>query len=68
MIDDAQGNTLWTGGNTIYPTDLFVWSQWLFRGPARALAVLCIGIAAVCRLSILFMEELLEFPAFHRRL
>ena len=47
---------------------IFVWSQWLFRVPATALAVLYLDIGAVWVLSLLLAEELLKFPVFHRRL
>ena len=62
------GNTLRASGDTIYVMHIFVWSQWLFRVPATALAVLYFDLAAVWVLSILLLEELLKFPAFHRRL
>ena len=62
------GNTLRASGDTIYVMHIFVWSQWLFRVPATALAVLYFDLSATWVLSILLFEELLKFPAFHRRL
>ena len=62
------GNTLRASGDTIYVMHIFVWSQWLFRVPATALAVLYFDVSAVWVLSIILWEELLKFPAFHRRL
>lgn len=62
------GNTLRASGDTIYVMHIFVWSQWLFRVPATALAVMYFDVPAVWVLSILFIEELLKFPVFHRRL
>lgn len=62
------GNTLRASGDTIYVMHLFVWTQWLFRVPATALAVLYFDFSAFWVLSLLFWEELLKFPAFHRRL
>lgn len=62
------GNTLRASGDTIYIMHLFVWTQWLFRVPATALAVLYFDLSAFWVLSLLFWEELIKFPAFHRRL
>lgn len=62
------GNTLRASGDTHYVMHLFVWSQWLFRVPATALAVLYFDISAVWVLSLLFWEEIIKFPAFHLRL
>ena len=62
------GNTLRASGDTIYVMHIFVWSQWLFRVPATALAVLYFDVSAVWVLSIILWEELIKFPAFHRRL
>ncbi len=62
------GNTLRAAGDTIYVMHIFVWSQWLFRVPATALAVLYLDVGAVWVLSLLLAEELLKFPVFHRRL
>ena len=39
------GNTLRASGDTIYVMHIFVWSQWLFRVPATALAVPLAGPA-----------------------
>ncbi|MBU2957961.1 MATE family efflux transporter [Paracoccus sp. 1_MG-2023] len=62
------GNTLRASGDTIYVMNLFVTAQWLFRVPATALAVLWFDFGAVMVLSIQLWEEVLKFPAFHRRL
>ncbi|WP_161861977.1 MATE family efflux transporter [Algicella marina] len=62
------GNTLRASGDTIYVMHIFVWSQWLFRVPATALAVVWLDLPAEWVLSILLLEELVKFPAFHRRL
>lgn len=62
------GNTLRASGDTIYVMHIFVWSQWLFRVPATALAVFYFDVPAVWVLSLLLFEELVKFPAFHRRL
>jgi len=62
------GNTLRASGDTLYVMHIFVWSQWLFRVPATALAVLYFELPPVWVLSLLFWEEIIKFPAFHRRL
>ncbi|MCF2871166.1 hypothetical protein L0664_08815 [Octadecabacter sp. G9-8] len=62
------GNTLRASGDTIYVMHIFVWSQWLFRVPATALAVLVFNVPVFWVLSLLFVEELIKFPIFHRRL
>lgn len=62
------GNTLRASGDTIYVMHVFVWSQWLFRVPATALAVITFDLSAFWVLSIALWEELLKFPAFHTRL
>ncbi len=62
------GNTLRASGDTLYVMHIFIWSQWLFRVPATALAVLYLQVPAVWVLSVLLIEELVKFPAFHRRL
>jgi Na+-driven multidrug efflux pump len=62
------GNTLRASGDTVYVMHIFVWSQWLFRVPATALAVLWLSVPAVWVLSLLLLEELVKFPAFHARL
>jgi Na+-driven multidrug efflux pump len=62
------GNTLRASGDTIYVMHIFVWSQWLFRVPATALAVLVFDVHPVWVLSLMFWEELLKFPLFHWRL
>lgn len=62
------GNTLRASGDTVYVMHIFVWSQWLFRVPATAIAVLVFGVHPAWVLSLMFWEELLKFPLFHRRL
>lgn len=62
------GNTLRAGGETIYVMHIFVWSQWLFRVPATALMVLVFDLSATWVFSLLLIEELVKFPAFHLRL
>ena len=62
------GNTLRASGDTVYVMHIFIWSQWLFRVPATALAVLYFNVSPVWILSLIFWEELLKFPVFHRRL
>ncbi|MEM7709326.1 MAG: MATE family efflux transporter [Pseudomonadota bacterium] len=62
------GNTLRASGDTIYVMHVFIWSQWLFRVPATAIAVMYLDLSANWVLSILLWEEVLKFPAFHGRL
>lgn len=62
------GNTLRASGDTIYVMHIFLWSQWLFRVPATALAVLVLGLPAFWVLAIILAEELLKFWPFHSRL
>lgn len=62
------GHTLRAGGETVYVMHIFVWSQWLFRVPATALMVYWFELSAVWVFSLLLLEELVKFPAFHARL
>jgi Na+-driven multidrug efflux pump len=62
------GNTLRASGDTVYVMNLFLVSQWLFRVPATALAVLYFDFAAVWVLTLLLLEEFVKFGPFHRRL
>lgn len=62
------GNTLRAAGDTVYVMNIFVWSQWAFRVPATALCVLFFDLSAFWILSLILAEELVKFPAFHRRL
>ncbi|SEW45879.1 Na+-driven multidrug efflux pump [Cognatiyoonia koreensis] len=62
------GNTLRAAGDTVYVMHIFVWSQWAFRVPATALFVLYFDLSAFWILSLFLWEEVLKFPAFHRRL
>ncbi len=62
------GNTLRASGDTVAVMHIFVWTQWLFRVPATALAVLVLDLPPVWVLSLLVWEEILKFPLFHRRL
>ncbi|MEM9583389.1 MAG: MATE family efflux transporter [Pseudomonadota bacterium] len=62
------GNTLRASGDTIYVMNLFLCSQWLFRVPATAFAVLFLGLPAFWVLAIMLLEELLKFWPFHSRI
>ena len=62
------GNTLRASGDTIYVMKLFLWSQWLFRVPATAIAVLIFDLSAFWVLALLLVEEILKFWPFHSRL
>lgn len=62
------GNTLRASGDTVYVMHIFLWSQWLWRVPATAIAVLWLDLPAVWVLAILLVEEFVKFPAFHKRL
>ncbi|MGB1235947.1 MAG: MATE family efflux transporter, partial [Planktomarina sp.] len=62
------GNTLRASGDTVYVMHIFIWSQWAFRVPATALLILYFDVSAFWILSLFLWEEVLKFPAFHRRL
>ncbi len=62
------GNTLRASGDTIYVMQIFLWSQWVFRVPATALAVLVFEVPAFWVLSLILAEELVKFWPFHSRL
>lgn len=62
------GNTLRASGDTVYVMHIFIWAQWAFRVPATALFVLYFNLSAFWILSLFLWEEVLKFPAFHRRL
>lgn len=62
------GNTLRAAGDTVYVMHIFVWAQWAFRVPATALFVLYFDLSAFWILSLFLWEEVIKFPAFHRRL
>ena len=62
------GNTLRAAGDTVYVMHIFIWSQWAFRVPATALFVLYFDLSAFWILSLFLWEEVIKFPAFHRRL
>lgn len=62
------GNTLRAAGDTVYVMHIFIWSQWAFRVPATALFVLYFDLPAFWILSLFLWEEIIKFPAFHRRL
>ena len=62
------GNTLRAAGDTVYVMHIFVWSQWAFRVPATAVFVLYLELPAFWIMSLFLLEELVKFPAFHRRL
>ena len=62
------GNTLRASGDTIYVMNLFLASQWLFKVPATAVAVLVLELPAAAVLSILVLDEIFKFAPFHLRL
>lgn len=62
------GNTLRAAGDTVYVMHIFIWSQWAFRVPATALFILYFDLSAFWILSLFLWEEVVKFPAFHRRL
>ncbi|MEM7488907.1 MAG: hypothetical protein AAF390_07250, partial [Pseudomonadota bacterium] len=62
------GNTLRASGDTIYVMNLFLASQWAFKVPATALAVLVLDLPAFWVFAVLVLDECLKFPAFHLRL
>jgi Na+-driven multidrug efflux pump len=62
------GNTLRAAGDTVYVMHIFIWSQWAFRVPATALFILYFDLSAFWILSLFLWEEVIKFPAFHRRL
>ena len=61
------GNTLRASGDTIYVMHVFIWSQWLFRVPATAVAVLVFQLPAFWVLCLILGEEIVKFWPFHRR-
>ncbi|MEM8979660.1 MAG: MATE family efflux transporter [Pseudomonadota bacterium] len=62
------GNTLRASGDTIYVMHIFIWSQWAFRVPATAIAILYFELGALWILGILLAEEAVKFLPFHTRL
>ncbi|MBY6047885.1 hypothetical protein KUV38_09535 [Vannielia litorea] len=62
------GNTLRAGGETLYVMHIFVWSQWLFRVPATAAAVLWLDASVTVVFALVLAEELIKFAPFHLRL
>lgn len=62
------GNTLRAAGDTVYVMHIFIWAQWAFRVPATALFILYFDLSPFWILSLFLWEEVLKFPAFHRRL
>jgi putative MATE family efflux protein len=62
------GNTLRAGGETVYVMNLFIAAQWAFRIPLTAIMVLYLDLSVTWVFSLLLMEELVKFPAFHLRL
>jgi Na+-driven multidrug efflux pump len=62
------GNTLRAAGDTVYVMHIFIWSQWAFRVPATAILILYFDLSAFWILSLFLWEEVIKFPAFHRRL
>jgi putative MATE family efflux protein len=62
------GHTLRASGDTVYVMNVFVAAQWLFRVPLTALFVLYLDVSVMWVFSLFVIEELVRFPAFHRRL
>ncbi len=62
------GNTLRASGDTVHVMNIFLLSQWAFRVPVVAMAVLYFNFSPVWILFLLLAEELVKFPMFHRRL
>ncbi|WP_394155333.1 MATE family efflux transporter [Loktanella salsilacus] len=62
------GNTLRAGGDTIYVMNIFVGGQWLVRIPLTAIMVLYFDLSVTWVFTLLLVEELVKFPAFHMRL
>ncbi|WP_376878284.1 MATE family efflux transporter [Albirhodobacter sp. R86504] len=62
------GNTLRAGGETVYVMNLFIAAQWAFRIPLTAIMILYLDLSVTWVFSLLLMEELVKFPAFHIRL
>ncbi|MBS8227196.1 MATE family efflux transporter [Vannielia litorea] len=62
------GNTLRAGGETLYVMHIFVWSQWLFRVPVTAAAVLWLDASVTVVFALVLAEELIKFAPFHLRL
>ncbi len=62
------GNTLRAGGDTVYVMKIFLWSQWAVRVPLTAILVLYLEVSVFWVFSMLLLEELVKFPAFHMRL
>ncbi|WP_074256121.1 MATE family efflux transporter [Vannielia litorea] len=62
------GNTLRAGGETLYVMHVFVWSQWLFRVPATAAAVLWLDASVTVVFALVLAEELIKFTPFHARM
>ncbi|MBE3636799.1 MATE family efflux transporter [Mangrovicoccus algicola] len=59
------GNTLRAAGRTIYVMHIFLWSQWLFKVPASAAAVLWLKAPVSWVVAIMLLEEVLKFLPFH---
>jgi putative MATE family efflux protein len=62
------GNTLRAGGDTVYVMKIFLWSNWGVRVPLTAILVLYFDVSVFWVFSVLLLEELVKFPAFHMRL
>lgn len=62
------GNTLRAGGETLYVMNLFIAAQWAFRIPLTAVMILYLNLSVTWVFSLLLMEELVKFPAFHLRI
>ena len=62
------GHTLRASGDTLFVMNVFVSAQWLFRVPLTALFVVYLDLSATWVFSLFVAEEIVRFPAFHRRL
>lgn len=62
------GHTLRASGDTLYVMNVFIIGQWLFKVPATAVLVLVMGLPVAWVFALVFVEELVKFPLFHRRL
>lgn len=61
------GHSLRAGGDTVYVMNIFFGANWLFHGPVAAVMVLFLESPVYWVFSLLFFEELVKFPLFHKR-
>lgn len=61
------GHSLRAGGDTVYVMNIFLGANWLFRIPAVAVMVFWLQSPVYWVFALLFLEELVKFPLFHRR-